>query len=129
MRTNAEHIRPSCCAGMCGDVACSKMRFILTIVVVLLGSSPAIGQLVVTPQTPLGQGFVPNGTQSTPSNPSGNNTLQQYQGLPSNQSVPGEQRAGSTQPGLNWLYAPAQSGRTMPQGPIGGAEHPTGPLR
>jgi hypothetical protein len=107
------------------------MRSIPVIAAALFAmGSTAVAQLVVTPQTPLGQGFAPNGTQNTPSNPNGNNTLQPYQGLqPSNQSVSTDQPGGSTQSGLNWLYAPNPSGRTLPQGPIGGAEHPTGPLR
>ncbi len=79
------------------------MRPILVTIAMLLATgSTAVAQLVVTPQTPLGQGFVPNGTQSTPSNPSANNTLQPYQSLPSNQSAPTDQHAGSTQSGLNW---------------------------
>lgn len=107
------------------------MRPILVIIVTLLAmGTTAVAQLVVTPQTPLGQGFVPNGTQSTPSNPSGNNTLQPYQSLPANQSPqPADQRGGSAQSGLNWLYTPTPSGRTMPQGPLGGPERPAGPLR
>lgn len=106
-----------------------QMRTIPVIVAALVATgSTALAQLVVTPQTPLGQGFVPNGTQNTPSNSSGN-TLQPYQSLPSNRSAPREQRGGSTQSGLNWLYAPAPSGRATPQGPLGGPERPASPLR
>src|SRR6185312_3630066 len=104
------------CARHMNAIAFYLMRSIPVMVAALLAMGPtAIAQLIMTPQTPLGQGFVPNGTRSTP-NPGGN-TLQPYAELPLNQSAPAEQHGGSTHSGLNWLYTPPLTGRTMPQGP------------
>jgi hypothetical protein len=104
------------------------MRTILMLVstVAALGSTAAAQQMV-TPLSPLGQGFVPNGLQSTPSAPGQNQSFQSDQGQPSDESgLNVYQQNGSTGPKLNWLYSePAASGRTVPQAP----EHPSGPLR
>lgn len=114
---------------------CSRgvsMRAILMIIMIVAMASTAVAQQVVTPSNPLGQGFAPNGLQSTPSAPG--------QGVPppsiQGQAFPGQtsnepgshlyQQNGSAGPNLNWQYSqPAASGRTLPAAP----ERPMGPLR
>jgi hypothetical protein len=107
------------------------MRRSVLIIIAAIGAmgATAIAQGFVTPSTPLGQGFAPNGMQSTPSNPSLGAPLQQF-----NQAPPLTGRSGlSTFSGnartLNSLVAPTATGRVAPEGPIGGPERPEGPLR
>jgi hypothetical protein len=102
---------------------------IIIAAIVAMGS-PATAQSFVTPQAPLGQGFVPNGSSTTPSNPSSPiqstpqlNEIQQ----PSTQAGPSI--LNSQGPSLNSVASPNETGRALPQGPLGGPEHPAGPLR
>lgn len=104
--------------------------FPIIIAAIAAMGSQAIAQSFVTPQTPLGQSFVPNGSSTTPSNPSGSsqstpplNEIQQ----PSTQA--GSSIFSSKGPSINSVASPNETGRTLPQGPLGGPEHPTGPLR
>lgn len=99
-----------------------SMRAILTIVatIVALGSTAA-AQEVVTPSNPLGQGFTPNGLQSTPSGSGQTAALQLNQGqTPNEAGLHLYQQNGLTGPKLNWLYSePAASARTLPERPVG----------
>jgi hypothetical protein len=92
--------------------------------------SPAAAQSFVTPQTPLGQGFVPNGSSTTPSNPSSpTQSTPQPDEIQQPSTEAGSSILNSKGPGLNWVASPNETERALPQGPLGGPEHPSGPLR
>lgn len=104
------------------------MRSVLTIIATLVTMiSPAVAQQMVTPSTPLGQGFTPNGLQSTPTTPGQAAPLPSIPGQTSNESgLNLYQQNGTTGPKLNWQYSnPDASGRTRPDSP----ERPIGPSR
>lgn len=105
-----------------------RVIFVLMVALAAMGSA-ATAQQLVTPSTPLGQGFTPNGLQTTPSNPD--------LSAPSQQLNQGQLPTGSSGAGtfdhngkpLNLMVAPTEAGRTIPEGPLGAPEHPEGPLR
>jgi hypothetical protein len=93
---------------------------IAAILVVAVGS-PAIAQEMPTPSTVLGQGFTQHGLQGTSSDPDQDHSVQ----IPTSSSaeLQAYQHADrSSRSNLDWLSAPAASGRTPP-------ERPAGPLR